>query len=806
MKTIDSHWFLAIATALSHLFHLLPLQGVPASDGLDPTIVAAFIGLGGVVVGALIAGAFAVYQFRAQAKKTAQLEKQLQDNQFDHEKEMEHFRQTLAKQERNEQHDEQVEEAARVATVHVQSQQALVQSYLRALHTDPRIARLQILDMTRPLDVTDIYVRLRLHEETRPSYHLEIHSRETMPGTDPNALLKLGQKRLEQRTSTALTPEEALRKYKRCVIVGDPGAGKSTLLKYLVLRSADGHLPDLPAFPIHIELQAFATSDQRDLLAFSAAVWQERYGFPHKEALDALQTALRDGRALLLLDALDETATGATKEQADASYVQVSQKITDLATRYPQAPLVVSVRKAGYYQHVRLPGFTEVEVLDFSPDDSSQFIQRWFAVHPDTKKRNHAPDLIARLERNPRIQALAANPLLLTLIVLVYEDQFDLPERRAELYRQCVEILLTKWDTSRNIRRRRAFKPEHKRQLLEEIAWHFHQQGQRYFPEPELLECIATFLPAVGIGPEQSRQILDEIAAENGLLKEQARGWYGFLHLTLQEYFAAQYAVDHQQIDAILRKRDDPWWEEVLLLYAGRIPDASALLQRLLEGIDKDHGQQPHDLYMTDLLLAGRCLGAFPIVRQTSLRSEIIERLFVLLQTSPYSLTREQSAKTLGEIGGASVSHHLLSLLSDEQVERTVRLRIAEALGTLGDRTVVPALLALLANEQVDHWVRARIAEALGTLGDRTVVPDMLALLANEQVETWVLASIAGTLSSLIQNEAEVRSLTALLPTSDIADSIHRLLWIISRQLGLRIVVSNRPEGEHMEVIRSPTV
>src|SRR5207248_841286 len=93
------------------------------------------------------------------------------------------------------------------------------------------------------------------------------------------------------------------------------------------------------------------------------------------------------------------------------------------------------------------------------------------------KKRANAEDLNARLERHLPIQALAANPLLLTLIVIVYEAQLDLPDRRAELYKQCVETLLTKWDATRNVRRRREFKPEHKRQLLQQVAWYFHIQG-----------------------------------------------------------------------------------------------------------------------------------------------------------------------------------------------------------------------------------------------------------------------------------------------------------------------------------------
>ena len=159
---------------------------------------------------------------------------------------------------------------------------------------------------------------------------------------------------------------------------------------------------------------------------------------------------------------------------------------------------------------------------------------KWFACAHDRQKEATTLDLNAKLRRNARIQALAANPLLLSLIVLVYEAQLDLPDRRADLYKRCVEVLLTEWDARRNIRRRREFKPEHKQQLLAGLAWHFHTQGRRYFPERELQVEIARFLPALGLLVQQYERVLKEITNENGLLKEQARGWYGFLHLMLK--------------------------------------------------------------------------------------------------------------------------------------------------------------------------------------------------------------------------------------------------------------------------------
>jgi predicted NACHT family NTPase len=57
------------------------------------------------------------------------------------------------------------------------------------------------------------------------------------------------------------------------------------------------------------------------------------------------------------------------------------------------------------------------------------------------------------LSTNARLQTLATNPLLLSLIAIVYERDLELPERRAALYRRCVEVLLREWDAHRKIAR-----------------------------------------------------------------------------------------------------------------------------------------------------------------------------------------------------------------------------------------------------------------------------------------------------------------------------------------------------------------
>jgi len=646
-------------------------------------------------------------------------------------------------------HDEPYNSQETEAQAALQRAQMLaehVATYRKALRSDPRIARLHMLDMTRPLEVRDNYIPLRFHQNIRPGYDLDLVLQEMSP--HPHAFLRTDQRQVERWASYPLAPEQALRTYKHCVIVGDPGTGKTTLLNYLTLQAIDQQLKGLPDLPIHVELAAFACSGHRDLLEFASAVWEERYGFPQAEALDYIQEKLQDGDVLLLLDGFDETGAGTTKEPAENASHQVSRAITDIATRYPHAPIVVTARKADYHQRTRLAGFAELEVLHVRPEESKQFVERWFTSHPDPSRRGNAPELHAKLERTPHMQALAANPLWLSLMVIVYEDRLDLPKRRAELYDQYMDTRLTQWDASRTLHRVQAFQPEHQRQLLETVAWHFHQQGECSFPESELLEVIAAFLPAIGLPAEQNDRVLAEIAAENGLLNEQMRGWYGFLHLTFQEYFVARYAARHQELDVLLRRRDDPWWEEVLLFYAGRISDASLLLQQL-PGLTPTNLLQD-DLFHSNLILAGHCLAAAdPPFRHNAISQEVITRLFQVLKTTRFALTQTQVAETLAEIGDTTVYAQLVRLLSDEQLDWQLRERVAEALGQLGERSIAPQLVQLLIEEQLDSRVRESIKKALGQLGERSSLWRLVQLFSDDRVEPRLRQHIADAFGQL---------------------------------------------------------
>ena len=659
-----------------------------------------------------------------------------------------------------------------------------VQAYRRKLLAE--IQNLKILDMPSSLQLEDIYVQLRVREEEPLRYAKEEEMAPLASG-EPTQLLRHSQIHLAERAEISLSPEDALASFPRMVVLGDPGAGKTTMLRYLALQMDQDATDKLPYLPVYLELGRFVESGMDDLLNFAASDWDRRYGFP--DALPYIEQQLHEGKSALLLDGLDEVLVGATPDEAQRAYKLVADEINRLDTRFSKAPIAVTCRRAGW--RGGLKGFQTLEVLDFSWEQIQQLVNNWFKSNPVKAK-----GLRQALALNLRMQTLAANPLILSLIAIVYEEQLELPERRAELYNRCGEVLLREWDAHRGIKRFSQFTADRKRDLLKEVAWHFHIDGRRYFPEAELLHLVASFLPTIDIPASESKAILEEIAAQYGLLKVQAHGWYGFLHLTFQEYLAALAANEKGAagLQEVVAHRSDSWWEEVILLLAGRIHDATPLLLGLL-GHSLGHSlahsiDQPlplgelaakDDLFHSDLLLAARCLEGTPIIRMRGLRDRLLTEVKNLLQSSFYKLDWERTSRVLVEIGGSGTRDELLAMLADNNIERWKRWRIGSAFEELGDQSVAARLLELLERVELDVLVRGcivsalaelkatfavpklldtlkadedcgiqeKIAEVLGSLGDKSVVPELMEMLNDQRRDECVRSSIALSLGRL---------------------------------------------------------
>jgi predicted NACHT family NTPase len=395
----------------------------------------------------------------------------------------------------------------------------------------------------------------------------------------------------------------ALRDHTRLVVLGDPGCGKTTLLKYLALTFArtqrdEGDLVtqrlelDEKRLPILLPLRDFAKHLQKNhpdpstdgpklLLNFLNTYFEnQEIKLPDRFFADRLQ----QGGCLVLLDGVDEVADLPTR-------YRIARMVEKFTIAYPQNRYVVTSRIVGYTDAARLGEQYEVTtVRDFTWDDVVRFVTYWNrsieialadgrTAYAQQQARQQTEILLKAIEGNERVRELAVNPLMLTVIALVQRYRAQLPERRAELYEEAVEVLLSHWDVAKGLSASmtvagRELDAGDRRSLLEPIALWMMEQHAREIEADELRRQLGQRFTEMMNDPQQARKVVDAflllINERSGLLAERGQGVYAFSHLTFQEHLAARAVSDKADyIQYTLKRMSDSWWREVVLLEAG---------------------------------------------------------------------------------------------------------------------------------------------------------------------------------------------------------------------------------------------
>jgi HEAT repeat protein len=655
---------------------------------------------------------------------------------------------------------------------------ARVEGKLRTiLQNKSDIKYLQIFDMSFPLHTTKMYRPTKVYTEPLQfsSEQIEMLEEQFTPLDRLNRKLEI----VEERNEGAMDPLQIIihEKQKQYVLLGEPGIGKTTYLKFLTISLATKNEASTKNFlPLYISLNDYANNMISNLFEYIIEVYRKRY-FPPEDTESLRELIIRkliDGSAFILLDGLDETFIG---NDANKTYEAICKKISEFAGAYEKAPIIVTSRKASYELRTKLAvtrndirgrEFKCLEIAGFLRDDVRNFVGQWFEERPSDDKEISAANLLLKLEQDSRLRELSGNPLLLSILTLAYTRGMEISRRRAKLYDNCTSALLKDWDKSRTIERTNDALltiqyelPELKNDILKELAWHFHKLELSYFSKEDALAVIEKPLKRKRIPFELKEHILNEIIINSGLLKQDSEySLCSFSHITFQEYFAAKYMVDvvksgnsSEESEAnFLNKWSDPWWEEVILLYAGLTTKLHSVLKFLMNA-------DGEDIYYSKILFAGRCIAATS-AQSGEKAEEVIQKLYAILHdpaqegltkevaTLLYKHLADRVANTLIEIANQDVNLSLLKILGADIVNykvcdesfmvsekivkgigETARICIVDALGTCSDQRVPGELKDLLVNhadgKQLDNMLASHIAYTLGKLGNQSVAGDL---------------------------------------------------------------------------------
>jgi len=507
----------------------------------------------------------------------------------------------------------------------------------------------------------------------------------------------------------------------RVVILGDPGMGKTTSARYIAYALATkdaryiGSAP-IGRIPILVRIALYAKALERDSTLHLIDYIQQEL-LPRSDFGKYIRAEIEAGRCLVILDGLDEVTNPSLR-------IQVTERIHATVATYSENHFLVTSRIVGYEQSPLTREFKHATVQALTAADQQRFIRMWYAAIElelgEQAAAGSAEDLIGTLERKPGIARIAANPLLLTIIVMMHWRGVTLPGRRVQVYQITTDTLIEHWTTLRDVE----MDAEAMKAILAPIA-HFILSRSvggviaRHDLLPQLYAGIAAYHGYDQ--PESKRQgksILKALSEQSGLFLE--RGYddnqqpvYGFLHQTFGEYLAALHLANEifSGTFSLSNYIHRAVWHEPLLLLAGHLsinssPFANELVRDILH-----YPADFEDVLQRNALLAIECL-ADDIHVQPGLRQQILDTLAQIIhhdtpQVREAALTQYQRIAKTRHREAAVQSLKRVYIYDDSQdppvFRKPVWLNVATALVYLGELDMArPIIWSISENRNVD--------------------------------------------------------------------------------------------------------
>jgi formylglycine-generating enzyme required for sulfatase activity/energy-coupling factor transporter ATP-binding protein EcfA2 len=508
-----------------------------------------------------------------------------------------------------------------------------------------------------------------------------------------------------------LTALAAVARHRCVVLLGDPGSGKSTFLNHLALCLAknvlepeknwlqnltgwelkEGKISEIQIWPqeesnllpVPVILRDFAQwlADQKTLDS-ACPLWDfiaRHLRNPTLEAVEhPLHEALEQGRALVLLDGLDEIPS-------DGQRIAVKKSVLDFVRLHRRSRILITCRTLSYQNPAwQLPSMPAFILAPFSEEKINKFIQSWHKdlVQLNTLKKETADKLAQKLSAaicRPDLRLLAPNPLLLTVMALVHTHKGELPDARALLYEDAVEILLWRWEQLKAdgdsdaprirqlLRDARRSDVDLKRKLWR-LAFDAHSAAKPGDSDSNAADIgELTLLEALSELPDPpdygwAKKMIEALTLRAGLLLERMPHVFTFPHRTFQEYLAASHLVAQPNFTqyAVKLVGEGAFWREVILLTVGKLVYFAGDTDKpvaLAGELCPERGDQS-DVAWRQVWLAGDVLNeiTIPRIRESALGRDFLARvpcrLADLVEAGALSpVERAKAGIVLGKLG-----------------------------------------------------------------------------------------------------------------------------------------------------------
>ena len=238
------------------------------------------------------------------------------------------------------------------------------------------------------------------------------------------------------------------------VILGNPGLGKSVLVKYLICSILEkkefiiNNKYFSERIPFRIELRKYLQykrEHKEGLISYLSRSFETEYGL-YTLKKENMEKILLQNKVLVFFDGLDEIFNVSDK-------LAIKNDIENLTNRFTNIISIITSRIIGYEEaKLNKETFLEVKISDFNKEQIKEYTHKWY-IQEERDEQIRNKEIVDFLELSANIDdELLKNPLLLSLIIILYRNNLKLPESKLEIYQSCTKTLVDKWDSTKELK------------------------------------------------------------------------------------------------------------------------------------------------------------------------------------------------------------------------------------------------------------------------------------------------------------------------------------------------------------------
>lgn len=310
----------------------------------------------------------------------------------------------------------------------------------------------------------------------------------------------------------------------KIIITGTGGIGKSILFRHLFLNTVD----TTAYIPVLIELRKFNAFDIKDISLYDA-IYQSLCENGFRIEKEYFEASLKEGGYIILLDGFDEI----NRDKVS----RVTSEVKSLSNKYNENKFLISSRPTDNF--IGWNDFSEMTALPLTKEQALSLISK--IEFDESVKTTFYNALKTSLFR--RYESFASNPLLLTIMLLTFNNHASIPEKLNDFYEEAFSTLFNMHDATkdcyvRDIRSKLGC--EDFKTIFAYICFKSYFAGEFEFSESRLRGYIQSAKEKFTSLQFSVDDFQEDLTLSVCMLIKDGLD-YRFAHRSFQEYFAAWY-------------------------------------------------------------------------------------------------------------------------------------------------------------------------------------------------------------------------------------------------------------------------